>query len=32
MPRAEAKAEIARVLDRIDPRWRRYFSLYPRDE
>jgi len=30
-PRAEAKAEIARALDRIEPRWRRYFSLYPRD-
>jgi len=31
-PRAAAKAEIARTLDRIEPRWRRYFSLYPRDE
>jgi hypothetical protein len=31
-PRAQAKAEIADTLDGIEPRWRRYFVLYPRDE
>jgi hypothetical protein len=31
-PAAAAKAEIARLLDGIDPRWRRYFALYPRDQ
>ena len=30
--RAAAKAEIAALLNDIEPRWRRYFTLYPRDQ
>jgi hypothetical protein len=30
--RAAAKAEIAGLLNDIEPRWRRYFTLYPRDQ
>ena len=29
-PRAEVKAEVMRELNRIDPRWRRLFRIYPR--
>ena len=30
--RAAAKAEIAALLNDIEPHWRRYFTLYPRDQ
>jgi hypothetical protein len=30
--RAAAKAEIAVLLNDIEPRWRRYFTLYPSDQ
>ena len=28
-PRRAAKEEVARELDRVEPRWRRLFVLYP---
>jgi hypothetical protein len=30
-PRREAKERVAAELDKIDPRWRRLFALYPNE-